>query len=526
MKKLILTATIILLTSSLAHANTVKNVILMIGDGMGTPQVSQAILYRKKIKSNDTPLAMEELFKKGHSALVTTHSANSLVTDSAAAATAMACGVKTKNEMLGVDESGVPCQSILKLAKNAGKSTGLVSNTRVSHATPAAFSASNTFRKNENEIAEQIISEAQVDVILNGGGRHFIPKYKDAAKKQKMKFSDLKECQGIDKSIDGSSKRKDQKNLIQEAKKNGYAFACQKEQITDDLLNSKQKLLGVFTRSTFPHIQERNKINTIPSVADMTKMALKKLSKNPKGFFLMVESGLIDYAGHENDGATQLQETLDFDKAITVAKKYVDDHPDTMLIVTADHETGGYSLAYRKQKGFPKTSPLPGNKTYTQRYGIPQNMELEKYIQQKASFTAILGSLYDKVYESEEATQPKSKAILEKAAQELVEKMAELTPYKINLEEALYTLSRESEDHLAIHKNDPYPFCTHDRSDYHADRLGKVISRRTYTTWSTGTHTHMPVPVMAYGPKTLTNQVNGLMDNTDLFKVMKSALIK
>jgi alkaline phosphatase len=151
----------------------VKNVIFMIGDGMGVQQVSQAVLYRQLRKENSSPLALEKLLNGKISGLMRTSSYGDIVTDSAAAATAMACGQKVLNETVGLDPNGNPCETVLEKAAKMGKATGLVSTTRITHATPGSFAAHQVFRDLENEIAVDMLEKHDVDVLLSGGLRKF-----------------------------------------------------------------------------------------------------------------------------------------------------------------------------------------------------------------------------------------------------------------------------------------------------------------------------------------------------------------
>lgn len=474
-----------------------RNVILMIGDGMGPQQVSQAILYRQLRRQKSKPLVLERLFDEGVSGKVKTFSANSLVTDSAAASTAMACGTKTNNGMLGFDAAGKPCTSIVRLAKRHGKSAGLVSTTRFSHATPAAFAANNIFRENENEIAKQLITEGVVDVMMGGGGRHLLP--------EGSLFSQQPDCLGLNEQLDGKSKRNDTHNLVQEAQKNGYRFVCHKKNLNQ--VKTGEKVLGVFAASHFPMIQERSKIKALPTLAEMTHFSLQHLSKNEKGFFLMVEGGLIDYAGHQNDAGAQLMETLDFDDALAVSKEFVDHHPDTLLLVTADHETGGFAFSYQLPLHPLQPQHLKSGDLYQEYYLNPTPEIFALFEKQKSSFNAILQPLIGE--------DPKT------AAPKLVEKIAKETAYILTLEEAEFVLRKPDFENLKPEDRDPFPFCDVEGSLYHADKLAAILGPQNYSIWATGHHTHTFVDLIAYGPSEHTQMAAGLHDNTDLFEMIQ-----
>ena len=341
MKKLMMTFSVLALLASLSCKQTqkpstpIKNIILMIGDGMGPQQVSQAIYHRRLNQKDQPKLSFEKLYESSQHALALTNSANALVTDSAAGATAFACGKKGLNDVIGKDENGFDCETILEFAKKQGKSTGLISTTRFTHATPAAFAAHNIARSNETDISSEILLKTKPDLILSGGLRYLIGK--------DQKASQIKECSQLPKRLDGSGKMP--QSILEKAQKEGYQLACDKNQLN----NIKSgRVLGLFSNSVFPFVQERQKMKSLPSLDELTDYALKHLSQNKNGFFVMIESGLIDYAGHGNDAGTMLQETLDFNKSILKAMDFVDQNPDTLLIVTADHETGGFGYSYRR----------------------------------------------------------------------------------------------------------------------------------------------------------------------------------
>jgi alkaline phosphatase len=246
-----------------------------------------------------------------------THSASSLVTDSAAAATAIATGVKTYNGAIGVDADGDPVETILERAQTLGKATGLVTTVQLAHATPAAFAAHVSSRNMMTKIAKQMLDRG-VDVLLGGGEDEWLPTDETGCYPQ-------------------AGERGDGLNLIQNAIAAGYAYVCTGAQFDaiDPLATSK--LLGLFADEGMVRPYD-------PSLAEMTQKAIDILSQDPDGFFLMVEGGQIDWASHGNDAADAIGDTIGFDEAVAVARQFAATHPDTLVIVTADHETGGMSL--------------------------------------------------------------------------------------------------------------------------------------------------------------------------------------
>lgn len=295
-----------------------RNVILMVGDGMGVDIISITRYYSLSVLGRD--LYMTEVANDGFTGFVSTHSLDFLVTDSAAAGTALATGFKTNNGMVSVLPSGLTLKTVLEKAQELGKSVGLVTTTRITHATPAAFASHVPNRNMENEIAVQLI-EHKVDVLLGGGLRHFIPM----------------EAEG--------SKRKDSRDLVREARDMGYTFVRSRSELMKVDPSRTSLLLGLFSMSHMAYEIDRHTTDQ-PSLAEMTRKAIEILSQNEKGFFLMVEGGRIDHANHANDIAAAIMDTLAFDEAVKVAFEFAKKYGNTLLIITADHTTGQPALTY------------------------------------------------------------------------------------------------------------------------------------------------------------------------------------
>jgi len=309
-----------------------KNVILLIGDGMGFPQLTLARI--DKAGENLSDYVSTELFMDGmeQTGYVSTFSANSLVTDSAPAATAMATGSKTNNGVIGQDATAIPKKmdgknltTIVEMAEKAGLSTGLITTTRITHATPAAFYAHVDNRDNESEIADQL-AKSNVEVIMGGGLQYFVGKNDtDPTGKE--------------------GKRNDDRNLLADFDSQGYAFVYNETAFRNVDAKKTEKLLGLFESSHLQYELERQSSpEKEPSLAEMTMKAMDILSQNPKGFFLMVEGGRIDHAGHERNLSKIVADTLAFDEAVKTALDFASKNNDTLVIVTADHECGGLVL--------------------------------------------------------------------------------------------------------------------------------------------------------------------------------------
>lgn len=289
-----------------------KSLILMIGDGMGSEH-RLAAQYVTAGRFGD--LEMDSLGVSGN---LRTGSADNAITDSAASGTAMSTGYKTNNGVIGMDRNLNDLVSIFEVAKDLGKSIGLVTTTQVTHATPASFVAHVESRYQMNDIAEQFLS-AGVNVILGGGEDYFIPDYETGCYPE-------------------PGERIDGRNLIDEAVASGYVYVCDVGSLEGITLSSPTHVLGLFADEGLVDLHS-------PSLAVMTEVALSLLSKDPDGFILIVEGGQIDWAAHNNDAAKVISETIAFDDTVKVARKFLASSPETLLIVTADHETGGMSLS-------------------------------------------------------------------------------------------------------------------------------------------------------------------------------------
>jgi alkaline phosphatase len=270
----------------------VRNVILLIGDGMGPGQLTAA-----EIMNGNDSLALLSL---PYMSMVTTYSASNYVTDSAASATALATGYKTNNQAISMSPEGENLITVVEVAETLGMSTGVVTNTRVTHATPACFMAHISNRDMEYEIAGQIL-ETEVDVILGGGSLYFTSLNPIGA---------------------------------------GYTIV----ETSEELMNLESgKILGLFTTSYMSYESERDP-DIEPSLAEMTEKSIELLSSDPDGFFLMIEGGRIDHASHDNDFEGTMSEVYAFDLAVKEALMFAARRNDTLVIVTADHETGGLSI--------------------------------------------------------------------------------------------------------------------------------------------------------------------------------------
>lgn len=413
----------ILVFCPLAANAAPKNIIYMIGDGMGPAYLTAYRYYLNQGERPVSPTLFDQL-------LVGTASTypddNTLVTDSAASATALATGVKSFNGAISVNRQHIPIGTMMQLAKNMGKANGIVASSQVNHATPAAFMTHNVSRRNLDAIADMYIDyringQPVADVIFGGGHRYFV---------------------------------REDRNLVNEFTALGYQYADSWQALSQ--LTAKPALalledigLPAVLNSTQPQ-----------QLATLTAKALQLLSPAEKGFVLMVEGSQIDWCGHDNDIACAMAEMHDFAQAVAVAKAYVDTNPDTLLIITADHETGGLSLG--------------ANGVYQ---WLPEVVRAVQYTGRR---------LADELNAAES----------EEAALRLWQKFTGISLTEQEQLELLNARGKAQQDLRQI--------------------ATQLISKHSHTGWTTGGHTATDVPVMAYGKNSFA--FRGFMDNTDIAK--------
>jgi len=281
-----------------------KNIIFFIGDGMGFEQVKAAGIYK-----NGTPgtLCFESF---PYQAEVTTYSANSSVTDSAAAGTALATGHKVNNSVVSMAIPGdsSELQTLLEYAQNQNKSVGLVTTTYIAHATPACFAAHETSRSNYSQIINDYLTQTTPNILFGGAAY-------------------------IDET---------------DANTAGYTVVTNLAEMLSLDTNSVSYISGQFA-GEIPY--EYDGVGSLPTLAEMTETALDILCNDPNGFFVMVEGGKIDWAGHSNHIQRNVFETIGFANSVQKAINWASSRKDTLILVTADHETGGLLVAANNGQG-------------------------------------------------------------------------------------------------------------------------------------------------------------------------------
>ena len=468
MKKLSLLLSFLLLVLS-GYAQQAKYVFYFIGDGMGVNQVQGTELYRGELegKIGITPIWFTQF---PYATTATTCSATNGVTDSAAAGTALATGNKTQNGTIGMKQDlQTEVSSVAVWAKNKGCRVGVTTSVSVDHATPAAFYAHDPSRGSYYKIGTDLY-KAGFDFYA---GSDFIdPNNKD--------------------NKDGNSE-----NLYTMAEKNGYTIArgykdylkkCKK---ADKMILFQSEKASEKDRTAIPYAIDRTKDDL--TLADITRSAINFLSKDlSKGFFLMVEGGKIDWACHSNDAATAFHEVADMDEAVKVAYEFYSQHPDeTLIVVTADHETGGFVL---------------GTGAYKLNLQVLKNQKVSE-----SGFTRILNELRKKY---------NNNVSWEKVQQALKENFGFWDKVKLN---------EKQEERLLAKYNDTFKGkeAKLEKSEYAQDEplaaeAKRIIDEIALVGWTSGGHSAGYVPVFAIGAG--ADLFQGRIDNTEIpIKIAKAA---
>ena len=468
MKKLSLLLSFLLLVLS-GYAQQAKYVFYFIGDGMGVNQVQGTELYRGELegKIGITPIWFTQF---PYATTATTFSATNGVTDSAAAGTALATGNKTQNGTIGMKQDlQTEVSSVAVWAKNKGCRVGVTTSVSVDHATPAAFYAHDPSRGSYYKIGTDLY-KAGFDFYA---GSDFIdPNNKD--------------------NKDGNSE-----NLYTMAEKNGYTIArgykdylkkCKK---ADKMILFQSEKASEKDRTAIPYAIDRTKDDL--TLADITRSAINFLSKDlSKGFFLMVEGGKIDWACHSNDAATAFHEVADMDEAVKVAYEFYSQHPDeTLIVVTADHETGGFVL---------------GTGAYKLNLQVLKNQKVSE-----SGFTRILNELRKKY---------NNNVSWEKVQQALKENFGFWDKVKLN---------EKQEERLLAKYNDKFKGkeAKLEKSEYAQDEplaaeAKRIIDEIALVGWTSGGHSAGYVPVFAIGAG--ADLFQGRIDNTEIpIKIAKAA---
>ncbi len=441
-----------------ANQSSPKYIFLFIGDGMGGFQRIAAEQFVKGVPadsqfSRPDGLIINSLPVRG---ITGTNSVGNNLTDSAAAGTALACGVKTRNGWLGVDPFGKPVENLSTVAANNGKKVGIITSVMINHATPAAFFAHEPGRSHYNEIASQMPNSG-VDFFAGGG-------------------------------LSWDGKKVPDEKMYQSLTDAGYTVAVGKEEL--DAIQPGQKALALYAKhgGAIPYLIDivNGHAKKGVTLADFVTKGIELLD-GPNGFFMMVEGGAIDWACHSNDASAFILETIDMDDAVKVAYDFYLKHPrETLIVITADHETGGLKQIDAATK--PNASVLAG---FTMRGGMLAQ-KLGQFKAEKASFDKVLTIV-------EEAT-----GVSDFNEKEL---MILQTAWAISLDPS----KKEKRE------------WNYDTYDSAATAALHIMAKRAGLAWTTGGHSANPVPTTAIGVG--SQNFAGQYENTEIAQKLKALIV-
>jgi len=439
-----------------------KNIIMIVGDGMG-PAYTTA--YRYFSDNPNTANIEQTVFDRHYVGSSSTYPApeSGYVTDSAAAATALATGVKSYNGAIAVDVNKKPVLTVLEWAKQKGKKTGVVVTSQINHATPASYLAHNDYRRNYNAIADSYLDEGvKADIYLGGGWSYFI--------------------------------RKD-RNLVNEFKEAGFHYLDNYDGLSS--LPENKPILGLFDGKGLPWaLDDSNKHR----LSQMTKAAIKQL-ENQHGYFMLVEASQVDWGGHARDIAAAMTEMDDLAKTMEYLESYVAKNPDTLVILTADHSTGGLSIGRKTGK-----TNKAINSSYLWQPQILRTMKISP-----KSFSV--------KFSKEDLNLKQVNDILNFTLS--AEELAQLvTAKKAGVESLIQYQNLSAEEQKKKWQPEVFnPILV---------AIKNIIDKKTNTGWGSispsGTHTAVDVPVFSFGKN--SELFRGFQDNTDIAKKIFTLLGK
>ncbi len=420
-----------------------RNIIFLVSDGMssGTLTMADVMLRRRDGRTSNWLRLYEE--GRVQRALMDMASANRIVTCSAAASSSWGCGHRVNNGVVNVGPDGEEYPPILSIMRDSGKSTGLVTTTRITHATPAGFAANVEARGLEDEIAVQYL-DRKVDVLLGGGNRHYDPE-----------------------------QREDGRDLYSEYRAAGYHVARHKTELSWRGAPT-DRLLGIFAGSHLPftldHMNAPDLREKVPTLAEMTDIALQKLSKNPNGFIIQIEGGRVDHAAHGNDLGGLIYDQIAFDETIGVVLDFVENRNDTLVIITTDHGNANPGFNSSPDAGFDR---------------IQRFRHTSSWIQSELDHQSTIAQIRDRVYAA--------------------------TGLEITRDEAEVYLQAVRGTYAPVYR----------RMSGRSSALGQILANYTHVNWVGGSHTADYVELCSFGPG--SEALKGFVMNTALFNVMTKA---
>ena len=432
-----------------AEPGRARNVIFLVSDGMSLGTLTLAERYRRRHEGRGTHWLDLYARPDVRRALVDTASASSVVTDSAAASSAWGGGAKVDNGSINFTPDGRPRTPILHLARAAGLGTGLVSTATITHATPAGFAAQVARRADEQIIAAQYLA-AGIDVLLGGGAQFFDP-----------------------------ARRTDQRDLAADYARAGYQVVRDQAALRGAPADSR--LLGLFADGHLPHTLDHRAdaalAAAVPNLAEMARVALARLARQPRGFVLQIEGARIDHAAHANDIGGLLFDQLAFDDAVGAALEFAAGRHDTLVLVTTDHGNAN-----------------PGLNGVGERYGQTSDA-FDRLAQFRRTNTWALAGL--------DAGSTAAQV------QDRVKEATNLALAEDEIDLLRRALRKEHRESYRV-RNAPLV------------ALGQILSNHTSVGWTGTTHTTDLVELSAFGPG--SEAIHGLIQNTALFGVMTHAL--
>ena len=428
---------------AIRQSGKTKNVIFLVSDGMssGTLQMADTFLRRRDGRpSNWIRLLEDNTLRRG---LMDMASADRIVTDSSAASSSWGCGHRINNGGVNIGPDGTHHKPLLPIFRDAGKATGLVTTTEITHATPAGFAANVESRGQGEDIAVQYL-EREVDFLLGGGNNHY------------------------DTEI-----RSDNRDLYEEYRQAGYFVAKSKDEVMGGRA-SEGKVLGVFTNGHLPytldHINTPDLLENVPTLAEMTDLAIQNLSRRSDGFILQVEGGRVDHAAHSNDVGGLIHDQIAFDDAIGAAMNFAEGRDDTLVIITTDHGNANPGFSSAPDERF---DSIQNHRQTTNwiRWGLNEDSSLS----------------------------------------EIRERVEYATGYEIT--EAQADLYRQAE-------RGTYR-AAYGRMNSTSAVMGQIIANYCDVNWVSGSHTADYVELASFGPG--SEAIDGFVKNTQLFDVITEA---